>query len=336
MQTIPAPSLKGNLLGDAAEQEIAIYLPPSYDKSKKNYPVIYFLTGYGDGTSVAYPLLRDSLDKHTNDGSLKEMIAVTASGVNRLDGSFYVNSPITGNWEDFIFKDVVGYVDAHYRTIPKAGGRGIAGHSMGGFGALNLAMRHPDVFGSVYSLSPGLFDPDGLANSQMFATQDAVDSFLKAESTLASMPKEEAKAKLASVIGRNWDLEFALAYGAAFSPNPAKNPPYINYPYRQAGGQPILDKEVWKVWDSGFGGIPAKLKLYKQNLLSLKGIVIDYGTHDEYQWIPQGCRYFSQQMDAEKIPNKLVSFEGGHQDQLRQRIEKFMLPYFSEKLIFEN
>jgi len=163
---IPAPSLAGNLLGTSTKQAIAVYLPPSYNTSSKKYPVIYFLGGFGDrvsdwtnGTYQGFKI-HTSMDQLINLKSVNEMIVVIVSGYNFLGGSFYVNSSVSGNWEDFVINDVVGYIDTNYRTLQDKKFRAISGHSMGGFGALNLAMRHPDFFGAVYALSPGLFAAD--------------------------------------------------------------------------------------------------------------------------------------------------------------------------------
>jgi len=76
----------------------------------------------------------------------------------------------------FIVDDVVSYVDTHYRSVAQASARAISGHSMGGFGALNMGMRHPDIFSVVYSLSPGLFYPNGLAESQMFYSEGFINA----------------------------------------------------------------------------------------------------------------------------------------------------------------
>jgi S-formylglutathione hydrolase FrmB len=118
------------------------------------------------------------------------------NGTNKLGGSFYVNSSVTGDWEDFIAQDVVGYVDSNFRTLAQSESRGITGHSMGGFGALNIAMHRPDVFGAVYSMSPGLFDENGLAESQMFENENLIRSFVKYESVLSALPVEEAKTRI--------------------------------------------------------------------------------------------------------------------------------------------
>ena len=80
---------------------------------------------------------------------------------NRYGGSFFTNSVTTGNWEDFIVRDLVAFVDGRYRTLRRPASRAIAGHSMGGYAAIKLAMKHPDVFGSVYSLSACCLDWGG-------------------------------------------------------------------------------------------------------------------------------------------------------------------------------
>ncbi|RPJ27605.1 MAG: alpha/beta hydrolase [Chloroflexi bacterium] len=328
MLEIPAPSLSNNLIGEPTERTIYIYLPPSYNTSDKYYPVVYYLPGYTDSTMIGVRLPGD-LDSLIESEKVKEMIIVVAGGNNRLGGGFYVNSPVTGNWEDFIVKDVVEYIDSHFRTLPQAESRGISGHSMGGFGSLNIAMRHPDVFGAVYSLSPGLFDENGLEES-LFAREVTIKSFIGYENNLAALPLEEAAGRMLSSPDR-----FGLAYGYAFAPNPDRHPPYFDYPYSEVDGQLVRDEVVWKKWESGFGGIADEAVQYKDNLLKLKGIVVDYGTADENRWIPKGCVYYGEQLSAAGIPVKLESYNGNHGGQIGTRIRDYMLPFFSTLLTFE-
>jgi pimeloyl-ACP methyl ester carboxylesterase len=269
------------------------------------------------------------MDALIASGTVREMILVVASGANKLGGGFYVNSPVTGNWEDFIVKDVVGYIDSHFRTLPRAESRGISGHSMGGFGSLNIAMRYPEVFGAVYSLSPGLFDENGLEES-LFASEATIANFIKYENNLAALSLEEATRKMLSSPDR-----FTLAYAYAFAPNPDRHPPYYDYPFTEVDGQPVRDDVLWKKWESGFGGIAEEAVQYKDNLLQLKGIVVDYGTADENGWIPRGCIYYGEQLSAAGIPVKLESYNGNHSGQIGTRIRDHMLPYFSGLLKFE-
>ncbi len=326
---ISAPSLKNNLVGEAAERTIQVYLPPSYGIPDKHFPVIYYLPGYGDSGMIGFNL-PGSMDRLVSDGKVNEIIIVVANGMNKLGGSFYTNSPVTGNWEDFIAQDVVGYVDGHFRTLAQAESRGITGHSMGGFGALNIAMHRPDVFGVVYSMSPGLFDENGLTESQMFESERLIQSFIKFEEKLSALPLEEAKTRISSSPD-----QFTLSYGFAFAPNPDRHPPYFNYPFTEVDGKLVRNDEIWKKWESGFGGIADEVILYKDNLLKLKGIVVDYGEYDEYNWIPKGCIYFGEQLTAAGIPVKVEAYSGSHQSVLGERIRDYMLPFFSAVLKFE-
>ena len=328
--TISAPSLENSLTDEPTQRDIYVYLPPSYGTPDKHFPVVYYLPGYGDSGVIGFNL-PDSMDRLINDGKVNEMIIVVVNGTNKLGGSFYANSPVTGNWEDFIAQDVVGYVDSHFRTLAQAESRGITGHSMGGFGALNIAMHRPDVFGAVYSMSPGLFDENGLAESQMFESERLIQSFIKFEEKLSALPLEEARTKMLPS-----PQQFALSYGFAFAPNPDRHPPYFDYPFTEVDGQLVRDDVVWKKWESGFGGIADEVQEYKDNLLKLKDIVVDYGEYDEYNWIPKGCVYFGEQLTAAGIPVKVEAYNGSHQSVLGERIRDHMFPFFSTILTFEG
>lgn len=323
---IQAPSLRDNQIGESDKRALRVYLPPSYFTTDARYPVIYYLPGFTDTAMLGVSLPNDA-DALMRQGAIQEMIIVVANGVNRLGGSFYVNSPAIGRWEDFIVSDVVTYVDAHYRTQPHASARAISGHSMGGFGAINIGMRHPDVFSVVYSLSPGLFDPDGLAESQMFSSERAISRFIDYSQRLEALPVEKAERAMLSAPDA-----FTLAYGLAFAPNVGKHPPYVDYPYSRSGDNLVRDAAIWQTWDAGFGGIPAEIQQYRENLLRLNGLAIDYGSNDAYAWIPKGCAYFGEQLSAASIPHELRMHKGDHESRLGERIRDSMLPFISERL----
>jgi S-formylglutathione hydrolase len=326
--TIAAPSLAANLVGEKPERPIMVYLPPSYDSSDARFPVIYYLPGYGDSDFLGFVPGRDSDDLMAS-GAIPEFIFVSANGINEVGGSFYVNSPVTGNWEDFVAEDVVSYVDANFRTLAQPESRGLAGHSMGGFGALNMAMHRPDVFGAVYSMSPGAFDLDGLSESQMFADERAIRAYLAMEDELAGLPTEEAAKKMTRQFG---DLGFALAYGLAFAPNPERQPPLSDYPYTREGEQLVRDETIWQRWEAGYGGNAAKVEEYADNLKLLRGLVVDVGVYDNYGWIPKGVAYLGEQLEAAGIPAEVLTYEGSHQDKLKQRWLESALPFFASTL----
>ncbi|MEW6194997.1 MAG: alpha/beta hydrolase-fold protein [Bacteroidota bacterium] len=344
---ISAPSLANNILGTSVTQPIAVYLPPSYNTSNKKFPVVYFLPGFGDQvsdwTSGTYQGFRvnTSMDQLISNKSVNEMIVVIVNGYNFLGGSFYVNSSVTGNWEEFVVNDIVGYIDGNYRTLQSRNSRAICGHSMGGFGALNLAMRHPDIFGAVYVLSPGLFAENGLQRCQLFKSESFIKQFITKETELNALSAENAFASFKSYIQNryalgDWDTPFAYAYAAAFSPNPNKKAPFIDYPYSLSGTSVVVNSTLLKNFENGFGGLNEKVKTLKENLLSLKQITVDVGNYDEYQWIIEGSIYFSQLLTGEGIPHKLVTFSGGHQNKVRERIEQHLLPTLSKVLVYDS
>jgi pimeloyl-ACP methyl ester carboxylesterase len=166
-----APSLSGNLFGIPARQQLVVYLPPSYSDTTRRFPVLYFLPNFDNvmqrytGGSYQGFRLRNAMDRQIRTGAAREVIVLIPNAHHFLGGSWYRNSPLTGRWEDYVVKDVVEYMDHHFRTVPAAAARALAGHGMGGTGALELALKHPDQFSAVYALSPALFDQDGLKDS---------------------------------------------------------------------------------------------------------------------------------------------------------------------------
>ena len=130
-------------------------------------------------------------------------------------------------------------------------------------------------------------------------------------------------------MGRSGDLRFSAAYGAAFAPDPDGPPPWIDYPFTAPGG--VADAQVWAKWDAGFGGLAAQVPESRDDLLALRGIVIDYGIQDSYTWIPPGCEYLHEQLDEAGIPNRLESFQGGH-GPVGPRAGEVMLPFFTDVL----
>jgi S-formylglutathione hydrolase FrmB len=343
MVTVPAPSLRGNCFAIPAEQPVSIYLPPSYAASTKRYPVLYFLPGFGDLVHY-YTLwgvygfsLQPAMDQLIGSGNVQEMIVVIPNGSDFLQGSFYVDSPLTGDWESYVATDVVSYVDAHYRTLAAPASRGISGHSMGGFGALSLAMRHADVFGAVYALSPGLAAPDGLKSHDMFADPARIEKTLALMDTLSRLPEQDAKLLLMSSVNAMQNAAdltgvFTIAYGITFAPRTDRKPPFFEYPCRVVDGNVTFDQKVWERWEAGFGQLAEKVVTYKANLRKLSEITVDVGTHDEHAWIPPGCREFATRLADSGITCKLVEFEGAHQDQLKLRLEEHLLPAMSRAL----
>src|ERR687883_679984 len=154
-------SLEGNLEGDAVDRDVFVFLPPGYARQKsRRYPVVYALHGYSIG---AEQWTHEIHVPQTIEGAFAlgtaEMIVVLPDSKTAHNGSMYSSSVTTGDFENFIARDVVSYIDAHYRTVANRLSRGLVGHSMGGYGATRIGMKHPDVFGSLYIMSPCCLSP---------------------------------------------------------------------------------------------------------------------------------------------------------------------------------
>lgn len=123
---------------------------PQNVNSEKEYPVLYLLHGYGGNHTTWLRIKPQLLDMSDRD----EIIIVCPDGEN----SWYWDSPINKNsqFETFISKELVEYIDSNYNTIRDRKGRAISGFSMGGHGSLWLAIRHKDIFGAAGSSSGGL------------------------------------------------------------------------------------------------------------------------------------------------------------------------------------
>lgn len=325
---VPAPSLADNLVGQEPKLEVDVLVPNDSAPADARRPVVYLLAGYTDnGGLLTVGLMRAPV---AANGSVSP-IFVVADGVNLVGGSFYVNSPVTGRWEDAIAKDLVGYIDSHYPTIPKREARGIAGHSMGGFGAVSIAMHHPEVFSALYALSPGAFDPQGAP--QRIGIPNVVERVLEMQQEMLPLSPSERLAYLkenANAGGE--DLAFEWAYGLAFAPDPA-SPFLMRYPFSREGSNIVRDDALWATWEAGFGGLPAKVSQYAANLKQYSGIVIDYGTADSYRWIPPGCAYLVRLLRDAGVTVDEVVHNGDHiayvHDHLLTRVVPFMAEHLS-------
>jgi len=223
------------------------------------------------------------------------------------NGSMYSSSVTTGDFENFIAHDVVTYVDAHYRTLPKRESRGLVGHSMGGYGASRIGMKHPDVFGSLYIMSPCCLAPfPGRPDPELSKAIEAARS-------------QEDLAKL------HFMAQATLANAAAWSPNPANPPFYVDLPTR--GGEP--DPDVRAKWAAN-----APLMFIDQyigNLRRYNGIAIDVGDQD-------GLRTDTAKLQAVlekyRIASSFEQYAGTHTSRVADRFQNHVLPFFSERLCF--
>jgi enterochelin esterase-like enzyme len=140
-----------------------VYLPAGYAGSGERYPVLYLLHGRGDSMS-AWTQMKSTLDELIAAGEIQPTIAIMPDAPWSSRASYYVDSAYTGSdpgrpVETAFTKDLIPHVDAAYRTVANRTGRGVAGYSMGGYGALRYSLAHPDLFGAAIVLSPAVYVP---------------------------------------------------------------------------------------------------------------------------------------------------------------------------------
>ena len=307
---IHAKSLEGNLEGDSPDRDVLIYLPESYRaNATRRYPVVYMLHGFTDnpdnwwGVKQHFINLPAVLDKAFLDGSTHEVMMVMPDSFTAYQGSMYSNSVTTGDWEDFVAKELVAYIDQHYRTIPTVASRGLAGHSMGGYGAIKIGMRHPDVYSSVYVLSPCCMSaPQAGGRAEAVHTMDDV-----------------AKA--------DFGTKATLAEAAAWSPDP-KNPPlFFDLPTKDGQFQP----DVASRWAAN-----APLSMvyqYISNLRQLHALAIDVGEQDG---LSRDARTFDGVLTDFKVPHTFETYPGDHTNHISDRVETKVMAFFSKNLSFEQ
>ncbi len=310
--SVHGTSLEGNLEGDSADRQVSVYLPPGYDQSpRKRYPVLYLLHGYTDSDSRWFGLdgkhfvhVPTAIDKAWAAGAA-HMIIVMPNAYTRYQGSMYSNSVTTGDWEAFVARDLVAYVDAHYRTLARRDSRGLAGHSMGGYGTVRIGMKYPQVFSSLYAMSPCCMGASLAPNAEMAAQAAAISS-----------DADFAKA--------GFGLKAMLASAAAWSPNPAKPPRYFDLPVVDGKPQP----EVIAAWAAN-----APLSMVHQYipaLRSFKAIAFDAGDKDV--GIAATVRSLDQTLTGYGLKHDWAIYDGDHVSAIEQRLQTQVMPFFTRHL----
>lgn len=324
IETVSSIVLKDNPLGDPRRRDIPVYLPPSYGSSRgRRYPVLYYLTGF-TGTARAVlnqnawkENLAERFDRLVGEGQAPEAILVVVDGFTAYGGSQYLNSSATGRYEDFAVREVVGYIDDKHSTVRHPEGRAIFGKSSGGFGALTLAMRHPDVFGHCASHS-------GDMGFEAAYGRDAL-KFVTALGRHGGSPKRLVDEFLKSRTKEGFDHETInlIAMSACYSPN-EKSPLGFDLPCDVRTGE--LIPEVWKKWRA-LDPIHAAVK-HASDLRRLKTLWFDAGTRDEF-FLHLGARRLSDQLKALKVRHTYEEHGFGHFD-MASRLDR-SLPLLSAR-----
>jgi S-formylglutathione hydrolase len=306
-----SPALEASRLGGSAERSILVYVPASYDVTPgRSYPVVYLLHSYGAGPASwlgedGYEGMdiRVVLDSLTRTSAIEDMLVVMPDAQTPLGGSWYVNSPVSGFWEDFVAHDLVSEIDRRYRTIPHRHARGIAGQSMGGYGAAWIALQRPEVFSAVSAMSPVNVErpnPFGTAGGEAALTADP--RALDRAPTLARLLWSKA---------------------VAFSPEPDRAAPHAVLPYRIAGDSVERVEAVWERWRQR-----TLQRAVEVRGATLRDVAVQLEVGEEDPVAPEVAR-LSAALDRAGVQHTYSVFEGGHVAGVRARFEGSVFQFFS-------
>jgi len=313
--TIHGKALEGNLEANAVDRDAIVFLPPGYNQNRtRRYPVVYALHGYSIG---AQQWAQEIHVPQTIEGAFArgahEMIVVLPDSKTVHNGSMYSSSVTTGDFENYVARDVVSYIDAHYRTIASRESRGLVGHSMGGYGATRIGMKHADVFGGLYIMSPCCLSPRGSGGGRGAPGGNTAN-----DEALAAVKTPADSAKLP------FGLRAQLASAAAWSPNP-KNPPlYVDLPIGD-NQQAVLAK-----WAAN--APLAFIDQYIPGLHRYRAIAIDVGDQDGLR-VDAGKLHDA--LDQYGIANTFEIYPGTHTSDVAVRFQEHVMPFFSRTLSFE-
>lgn len=324
-KVINSEALKGNFVGNAFTRKLQIYTPPGYKKNgTQQYPVVYLLHGepfsekafidedlfqewidhsplwtqYPDFPEEGFRLWVDNL---IADGSIEPMIIVMPDASTVPYGfSFYTNSVLNGDFEDFIVNDLVQYMDNNYNTIADASGRAVIGHSQGGYAAFKFGMLHPDIFGTVASHS-------GLLYQNALFSPDFI--YLLEQENQGGFTGPDPTKFLTSAM---------YAMSAAWSPNLSNPPFYVDLPLEfHADGHLYPVPEVTDLWP--LNDVFNLLDSNHDAFNTLNGIYLDVGITDELGTQLAHEPVLSK-LDFFNIDYTFETYDGGHHTNLFERL----------------
>jgi hypothetical protein len=311
-----------NKIGVSPIRNLVIYLPAGYERSSARYPVIYFMPTPFDNYRAPFEKnnAQGLFDRAVQAGVIDKFILVCVDMTTPVGSSWYVNSPVTGNWEDFVVQELVLFVDRNFRTLASRDSRGIAGDFMGGYGALRFGMTHPEVFGSVYALHPvgtgsGLSPMYSLPNWETLANAKSLDDLDK------------------EVYSRS---RIFTSIFQAHLPNVSKPPLYIDLQAHKEGDRLKIDSAVTARLRENFF-IESLIPRYADNLKSLRGLKFDWARSDPNQDHVYANQALTHKLNEFGIVHEAEEYNGvwgtGNWGE-SGRIFTEVLPFFQRNLTF--
>ena len=313
--------LRDNRVGLETRRSVKVYLPPGYASGKQRYPVIYMLHGLNwsnermfDATST----IQATFDKAIATGVIKPFIAVAPDYRAQGPGTFFVNSSTAGRFEDFTVGEVVPFIDAHFRTLPRREARAIMGEHMGAFGAFLYAVHHADVWSTLYGLHPVGTGP-GLV--PMWSRPDW---------------KRVKNAKTFADLDGDPYTPVFVAMAQAFLPNPDRPPFYCDFMVNIDDDPVTLNAANAQLLRSRFfldRAVEENLAAVK----TLRGIKFDWGRYDPNQDHVYANQAFTRKLEELGVEHEAEEYRGLPWDRYwveEGRVMNEVLPFFAKRLEF--
>jgi S-formylglutathione hydrolase FrmB len=314
-----------NIVGINPIRRMVVYLPVGYDESKDRYPVLYFFSNTFESYRDVFDKkgAKSLFDRAIASGAIGKFILVdlemtteTSPGPWGYGISWYVNSPVTGNWEDFVIKEAIPYIDANFRTRPERDSRGITGEFIGAYGAIRLGMRHPDVFGAVYAMHPvgtgsGVRLMQTIPNWDLLANAKTLDEGKK-------------------------DPTVFLFIFQAFLPNPNNPPLFIDLEAHKEKDRFIIDAKLNERLRNNFY-LETMIPQFADNLKSLRGFKFDWSRNDPNYDHVYANQAFTHKLNDFGIVHEAEEYNGTWGESYwgdEGRVVTDVLPFFQRRLIF--
>lgn len=301
--------LAGNPLGDSARRPLWVLRPPGVElDDAREMPAVYVIQGFTGqldswgNRSFFEPTYVERMDAMLASDECPDVLVVMVDCWTAYGGSQFLDSSSTGPYQSYLCDEIVPFVDERYPTNASRDGRGIAGKSSGGYGAMVVPMMRPDVFSALAShAGDALFElvmPVSFAN----ATRMLHDHF---ESSWDVFFEELPRADPFDFSRFGGPLEL-YAYAAAYSPDPDR-PGKALLPFTLDGAG--LVPEVWERW---LEHDPVRMAAgHADALRSMKRIYLDAGRSDEY-YLDVAAKAFSRELDKLGVDHTLELFPGKH------------------------
>lgn len=305
VEPIESTLLRSNPLGDSFLRNLYLYLPPSYDQGTQRYPAVLCLSGFTGSARSWFnfqawiPSIDERMDRLIA-GGMPEMILVFPDCFTRYGGSQYLDSVAVGAYRSYLVQEILPAVDKTFRTKPNRRYRGVMGKSSGGYGAISLAMDHPELFSAVACHSGDMYFEYAYRSEfpQAFRKLNDIGgmkSFLEKFDELPKTGKEDHA------------LLDTVAMSACYSPNPNATEHLFDLPFDERTGE--LRQDVWRRWKE-----KDPVEVVKQKGRNFKdfGVVyLDCGRNDEF-YLDIGTRLFCEQLAKQGVTFTHEEFDAGH------------------------